>query len=206
MKFTLPKLPFDRSALKGFLSAETIDFHYGKHHRKYVENINHLLGSIPYEVKDFNDLLLNANDDKLRNNVEQAWNHLFYWLCLTPSPSRLTTAFKQRLCADFKSFDEFKNEFLLSAKSVFGSGWVWLVENKEKQLQLLITQNAGNPITAGYVPLLVCDVWEHAYYVDFRNDRAAYVQKFLEHVNWGFVEKNATRNSFLELGHLFETN
>lgn len=207
MKFHLPKLPFERTALSGFLSEETLNFHYGKHHQKYVDNVNRLLETSELKEKSFHQLLFEAKDLTLKNNVEQAWNHTFYWLGISPTGQELKPGnLKDQITSSFDSVEKFKEDFLKSARSLFGSGWVWLVMTQDKKLKLVNTQNAGNPLERGQAPLLVCDVWEHAYYVDFHNDRATYVKLFLEKINWQYVEKNLMEEAYLKVGALFQSD
>ncbi len=190
MPFQLPELPFARDALVPFMSEETIEYHYGKHHQTYVNNLNNLIVGTDYEDKSLEEIILNSHGS-IFNNAAQVWNHTFFWYCLKPGggsfPSGLLL---EKIEQDFGSFDEFKEQFSNSAITLFGSGWVWLTKNDNGTLEIVPTSNAGNPMTAGKKPLLTIDVWEHAYYIDYRNARAKFVEAFWQIVNWEFVGKN----------------
>ncbi|MFA5140247.1 MAG: superoxide dismutase [Elusimicrobiota bacterium] len=187
--FMLPPLPYDMSALAPALSKETLEYHYGKHHKTYVDNLNKLTDGAPTAKASLEELVRTAQGP-LFNNAAQIWNHTFYWSCLKPKAGgepkgRLAEAIKK----DFGSFDKFKEEFTAKAVGQFGSGWAWLVF-KNGKLSVESTSNAGNPMTTGATPLLTCDVWEHAYYIDYRNARAKYVESFWGLVDWSFAEAN----------------
>lgn len=190
MAHVLPDLPFGPNDLEGFLSAETLDYHHGKHHKAYVVNLNKLTAGTPRENATLEDLVKTA-DGGVFNNAAQVWNHSFYWNCLkagggaSPSPE-----LEAKLAAAFGSLDDFKSAFNQAAAGRFGSGWAWLVKNPDGSLAITTTANAGNPMTDGAKPLLTCDVWEHAYYIDFRNARPTYLERFWGWVNWEFVESN----------------
>ena len=187
MGFELPPLPFSKDALAPHISAETLDYHHGKHHQAYVTNLNKLVEGSPLAKMPLEEIVKKA-DGGIFNNAAQVWNHTFYWNCLTPKGGGTPTG--ELLAAiekDFGSFDDFAKAFTQAAMTQFGSGWAWLVWNGRK-LAITKTGNAGNPLTDGLVPLLTLDVWEHAYYVDFRNARPAYVDTFLKHLaNWDFA-------------------
>lgn len=189
MALTLPELPYDRNALVPHMSRETLDYHYAKHHKSYVDNGNKLIAGTEFEDMSLDDLVIKSSG-KIFNNVAQVWNHNFFWLCLTPkstAPSKkLTTA----LIKQFGGVDDFKKQFTEVALATFGSGWAWLVMNADGSLEITSTTGAGNPLTEGKKPLLTCDVWEHAYYIDYRNARPTYLEHFWALVNWQFVEKN----------------
>ena len=191
MTFELLQLPFARDALKTYLSQETIDYHYGKHHQTYVNNLNKLIAGTEFEKKSLEDIIRTSTGG-IFNNAAQHWNHTFYWQCLTSSASssqpnsELFVAINQT----YGTFEKFKEEFTKSALALFGSGWTWLVKDKNGMITIVNTSNAGNPLTEGYVPLLTCDVWEHAYYIDYRNSRANYLESYWNIVNWQFVEQN----------------
>lgn len=189
MALTLPELPYDRNLLEPHMSRETLDYHYAKHHRAYVDNGNKLIAGTEFENMSLDDLVKKSSG-KIFNNVAQVWNHNFFWLCLTPestTPSKkLTTA----LIKQFGGIDDFKKQFTEVALATFGSGWAWLVMNADESLEITSTIGAGNPLTEGKKPLLTCDVWEHAYYIDYRNARPTYLEHFWALVNWQFVEKN----------------
>lgn len=190
MEFSLPELPFPRDALSPHISAETIDYHYGKHHQTYVTNLNNLVKGTPNENKSLEELIKSSTGGVF-NNAAQVWNHTFYWHCLRPNgggePSgKVLTAIN----AAFGNFQAFKEQFTQTALTTFGSGWAWLVQKPDGSVALVSTSNAGCPLTTGDRPLLTCDVWEHAYYVDYRNARAKYVEAFWNLVNWEFVAAN----------------
>jgi superoxide dismutase, Fe-Mn family len=190
MEHRLPELPYARDALLPHISPETIDYHYGKHHQTYVTNLNNLIKGTPNEDKSLEDIIKSSSGG-LFNNAAQVWNHTFYWHCLKPNgggePSgKLADAINKA----FGSFATFKEQFTQTALTTFGSGWAWLVQKSDGSLALVSTSNAGCPLTTGDRALLTCDVWEHAYYVDFRNARPKYVEAFWALVNWDFVSSN----------------
>ena len=185
--YVLPELPYARDALEPSISAETIDYHYGKHHQTYVNNLNNLLpnGGAPLEE------LIKTAEGGIFNNAAQIWNHTFYWNCMCHGGSPLEDgALKSAIEAKWGSYDAFIEELRSKTVSFFGSGWSWLVKKADGSLDIICTTNAGNPIRDGMKPLLCCDVWEHAYYIDYRNARASYFNKWLEVVNWKFVSEN----------------
>ncbi len=190
MQHELPALPYEKNALQPHISAETLDFHYGKHHQTYVTNLNKLIPGTEFENMALEDIIKKASGG-IFNNAAQVWNHTFYWNCLSPAgrgePSGgLADAIKQA----FGSFDAFKEKFGTSAATNFGSGWTWLVKSPSGGVEIVNTSNAGTPMTDGRTALLTCDVWEHAYYIDYRNARPKYVEAFWNLVNWDFVSKN----------------
>ena len=190
MSFELPPLPYEKDALEPHISKETIEFHYGKHHQTYVTNLNNLVAGTENEGKTLEDIIANSSGG-LFNNAAQIWNHTFYWNCLSPNGGGEPTGeLAEAINKTFGSFAEFKEQFSKTAITTFGSGWGWLVKNSDGSLALSSTSNAGTPLTEGQTPLLTCDVWEHAYYVDFRNARPKYVETFWNLVNWEFVSKN----------------
>ena len=187
MAIELPALPYDRAALEPYISAETIDFHYSKHHQTYVTNLNNLIAGTEFESADLESIVRKAQGGMF-NNAAQVWNHSFYWNCLKPlgggePHGKLADAIN----STFGSFDAFKAEFSKTAIGTFGSGWAWLVQRADGSLALVSTSNAATPLTGTDKPLLTCDVWEHAYYVDYRNARPKYVEAFWNLVNWDFV-------------------
>lgn len=187
MTHVLPKLPYEMDALQPYISKETLEYHYGKHHKAYVDNLNKLIPGTEFENMSLEDTIKKSSGG-IFNNAAQIWNHTFYWHCLTPKSAgeptgKLADAIKKK----FGSFDEFKKAFSETAIKTFGSGWGWLVKNSNGDLELVSTSNAGTPITDNKKALLTCDVWEHAYYIDYRNARPTYVEKFWEIVNWDFV-------------------
>ena len=187
----LPELPYAMDALQPHISKETLEFHYGKHHNAYVTNLNNLIPRTEFEDMELEDIIKKSPAGGIFNNAAQVWNHSFYWNCLSPNgggkpEGKLLDAIEK----SFGSFDEFKEKFTKSAVTNFGSGWTWLVQNSNGSLVMLNTANAGTVITTDKKPLLTCDVWEHAYYVDYRNARPQYVDAFWNLVNWDFVEGN----------------
>ena len=190
MSFELPPLPYAMDALLPHISAETLEYHHGKHHQTYITNLNKLLEGSEYEEMSLEEIIMKSSGG-LFNNAAQTWNHTFYWNCLSPNgggePSgRLAEAISKQ----FGSFEEFKTQFSQSCVTNFGSGWTWLVENSDGSLEIVNTSNAGNPMTEGKIPLMTCDVWEHAYYIDYRNARPNYVAAFWSLVNWNYVADN----------------
>jgi len=190
MSFELPPLPYAMDALLPHISAETLEYHHGKHHQTYITNLNKLLEGSEYDEMSLEEIIMKSSGG-LFNNAAQTWNHTFYWNCLSPSgggePSgRLAEA----IVKQFGSFEEFKAQFSQSCVTNFGSGWTWLVENSDGSLEIVNTSNAGNPMTEGKIPLMTCDVWEHAYYIDYRNVRPNYVEAFWSLVNWNYVADN----------------
>lgn len=189
MTLTLPELPYARDALAPHMSAETLDFHYGKHHKAYVDNGNKLIAGTEFENMPIEDIIKKSSG-KIFNNAAQVWNHTFFWNCLTPNQAAPGAALTEALNKAFGSVDEFKAKFTESAAGNFGSGWTWLVKTADGVLEIVNTSNAGNPMTDGKTPLLTVDVWEHAYYVDYRNARPSYLEHFWALANWAFVEAN----------------
>lgn len=190
MAFELPALPYPMDALAPHISKETLEYHYGKHHRAYVNNLNNLVPGTEFENMSLEDIMKKATGG-IFNNAAQIWNHTFYWHSLAPKAGGEPSGhLAEMIKKDFGSFADFKTAFTKAATTVFGSGWAWLVKNSSGKLEIVQTSNAGNPLLDGKKPLLTCDVWEHAYYIDTRNDRAAYVNHFWELVNWKFAENN----------------
>ncbi|MDY7229035.1 superoxide dismutase [Hyalangium rubrum] len=190
MPFTLPELPYAKDALAPHLSAETLEFHHGKHHAAYVNNLNKLLEGKPEAHQTLEEVIL-GSEGGVFNNAAQVWNHTFYWSCMKPNGGgRPTGELAEAIVRDFGSFERFREEFANAAATQFGSGWAWLVLEKGK-LAVTKTGNADLPMKHGQKALLTLDVWEHAYYVDFRNARPKYIDTFLEKlVNWDFVAQN----------------
>lgn len=187
MSFDLPKLPYSQDALEPHISAETIEYHYGKHHQAYVNNLNGLIAGSTWASLSLEDIV-RGTDGGLFNNAAQVWNHSFYWKCLSPSGGgEPTGAVADAINNAFGFFGEFKEQFSKAAAGQFGSGWAWLVVDGDGKLAIKTTSNAGCPLTFGCTPVLTCDVWEHAYYVDYRNARPKYVEAFWNVVNWDFV-------------------
>jgi len=190
MPFELPPLPYARNALAPHISEETLDYHYGKHHNTYVTNLNNLITGTAFENASLEDII-NKADGPLFNNAAQVWNHTFYWNSLSPAGGgEPTGALLTAINTTFGSFETFRQKFSASAAGNFGSGWTWLVQDSNGALSIVNTANAGNPMTSGLTPLLTCDVWEHAYYIDYRNARPAYVESFWKLANWSFAAAN----------------
>lgn len=190
MAFTLPKLPYAMDALTPYISEETLEYHYGKHHNAYVTNLNKLITGTEYENLSLEEIIKKSSGGVF-NNAAQTWNHTFYWHCMSPNgggePSgKLADA----IAKNFGSFAKFKEQFSQVAATTFGSGWAWLVQDKDGSLKITNTSNAGTPMTEGLQALLTCDVWEHAYYIDYRNARPDYINAFWSLVNWDFVNSN----------------
>ena len=190
MTHVLPALPYAADALAPVISAETIDFHYGKHHQAYVTNLNNLVPGTKFENASLEDIVMQA-DGGIFNNAAQVWNHTFYWNGLSPDGGgEPTGALAAALNKAFGSFTAFKEAFIKSAVGNFGSGWTWLVRNKDGSVAIVNTSNAANPLRDGKTPLLTIDVWEHAYYIDYRNARPKYLDEIWKLVNWDFVAGN----------------
>lgn len=188
MSFELPALPYAKDALAPHISAETIEYHYGKHHKAYVDKLNAALPGSEFEGKSLEDIIKSSNGGVF-NNAAQVWNHTFYWNCLSPNGGgEATGAIADAINAAFGSFDKFKEEFTNAAATNFGSGWTWLVKKADGSVAIVNTSNAETPLTDSSVtPVLTVDVWEHAYYVDYRNARPSYLDAFWNLVNWDFV-------------------
>lgn len=192
MAFKLPPLPYEKTALAPHISEETLNYHYDKHHQTYVTNLNRLIEGTEFEGTDDLEHVIRHADGGLFNNAAQVYNHTFYWHCLSPQGGgEPSGALKEALIAAFGSIEAFKTQFTQTAVSTFGSGWAWLVQTADGQLALRSTSNAQTPLTEAHVtPLMTCDVWEHAYYIDYRNARPTYLEAFWALVNWDFVAKN----------------
>lgn len=191
MTVTLPDLPYAQDALEPHISANTLSFHYGKHHNAYVTNLNKLTLGTEFEAAALEDIIKKSSA-AIFNNAAQVWNHTFYWHSMKPSGGgNPTGALAEQINSDFGSFDKFKEEFAAAATTQFGSGWAWLVLDKDGKLKITKTSNAETPITGSDKPLLTIDVWEHAYYLDFQNRRPDYIATFLDKlVNWDFAAEN----------------
>lgn len=193
MPFSLPELPYAMDALAPHISKETLEFHYGKHHNAYVTNLNKLTEGKPDAGKTLEELIKTAKGP-IFNNAAQVWNHTFYWNCLKNNGGGDPTgAIADAINASFGSFEEFKTLFTNMAVGLFGSGWVWLVKDSDGTLGVESLSNAGNPLANDQVPLLTCDVWEHAYYIDYRNARAKYAETFWNLVDWDFVNQQLAK-------------
>lgn len=190
MEHQLPDLPYDKSALAPYISFETIEFHYGKHHKAYVTKLNALIKGTEFENASLEDIIKKSSG-AIFNNAAQVWNHTFYWNCLKPDSNGTPAGLlADAINAKWGTLEAFKKAFTQCALDTFGSGWAWLVMRKDGSLDLVSTSNAATPLTTDAKPLLTCDVWEHAYYVDYRNARADYIEKFWHIVNWDFVASN----------------
>lgn len=190
MVHQLPALPFAKNSLAPYISEETINFHYGRHHQTYVDNLNKLIVGTEFESKTLLDIVKTANGPVF-NNAAQIWNHTFYWDCLrSGNDEQLSSELITAINKTFGGLDKFKEAFTKAALDLFGSGWVWLVKDASGNLLITSTNNAGNPLTSDQTPLLTCDVWEHAYYIDYRNARAKHLEAFWHIVNWEFVSRN----------------
>lgn len=196
MKITLslPELPYDKKSLSPVFSEETFDYHYGKHHAAYVNNLNGLVKDSPLAQATVEEIILKAhkeNNAGLFNNAAQHWNHSFFWNSLSPNGGKAPNGkIAELINRDFGSFDNFKTKFSETATKLFGSGWAWLAQNGENKLEILPLKDAQTPLTDNKTPILTLDVWEHAYYIDYRNARPKYVEKFWEIVNWDFANQN----------------
>lgn len=190
MAFELPPLPYAQDALAPHISAETIEYHYGKHHKTYVDNLNKMVPGTEYEGMSLEDIIRKSTGGVF-NNAAQVWNHTFYWNCLSPNGGGEPTGEVADMIKEtFGSFEVFREKFTETAIKTFGSGWAWLVKTPEGAFDIISTSNAGTPMTENRKPLLTCDVWEHAYYIDYRNARPKYLEEFWNLVNWDFVAEN----------------
>ena len=199
MTFQLPDLPYSMNALEPHISQETLEYHYGKHHQAYVNKLNDLITDTKYATMSLEEII-QQSEGGIFNNAAQHFNHTFYWLCLTPNNSEQPQEkLSQAINEEFGSMEDFKNLFTQAALTQFGSGWAWLVQNDQGKLEIYSTSNAANPLTQNHKPLLTCDVWEHAYYIDTRNQRPLYLQNFWNIVNWNFVAERLAAHSTLEI-------
>ena len=193
MAIELPPLPYDRTALEPHISGETLDYHYGKHHKTYVDNLNKMIAGTEFAETALEDII-RKSQGAMFNNAAQIWNHTFYWNCLKPTSGggggEPGGALADAINKAFGDFAKFKEQFSDTAIKTFGSGWGWLVQRPDGSLALASTPNAATPLTGDDTPLLTCDVWEHAYYIDYRNARPKYVEAFWNLVNWDFVASN----------------
>ena len=190
MTHELPVLPYDRDALAPVISAETLDYHYGKHHQTYVTNLNNLIPGTEFESSSLEDIIRSA-EGGIFNNAAQVWNHTFYWNCLSPKGGgEPSGSLADAIASRFGSFDAFRDAFNKSATTNFGSGWTWLVKSADGKLDIVNTSNAANPMTDGLIPIMTVDVWEHAYYIDYRNARPQYLDEIWKIINWKFIAAN----------------
>ena len=188
MKHLLPELPYALDALAPVMSADTLNYHYGKHLQTYLDNVNRMIEGTPFADMKLKDMITKAQG-ALYNNAAQAFNHIIFFKQLTPTPTTISPLLTQALVARFGSVDAFKSEFSNAAVTLFGSGWVWLALDVNNVLQIVPEPNAGNPITRNMRPLMCIDVWEHAYYLDYQNRRGDYIKNFWNLVNWDYIEK-----------------
>ena len=187
MAFELPKLPYELNALEPYISKNTLDHHYGKHHQAYVTNLNNLVPGTKFENSSLETIVKEA-EGGIFNNGAQVWNHTFYFLQFSPNGVRTPQgALADAINAQYGSFDAFKEEFTKSAATLFGAGWAWLVKNSAGKLEIVQESNAGNPLRAGKTPIMTCDVWEHAYYLDTQNKRPEYLKNFWEILDWNKI-------------------
>ena len=190
MEHKLPALPYAKEALQPHISAETLEYHHGKHHQTYVTNLNNMIKGTEYENMSLEEIIQKSTGGVF-NNSAQVWNHTFFWNCMTPNGGGAPTGkAADAINAKWGSFDKFKEEFNKSALGNFGSGWTWLVQKTDGSVDIVNTSNAGTPLTTSDKPLLTTDVWEHAYYIDYRNARAKFLDAFWNVVNWDFVNQN----------------
>ncbi len=184
----LHKLPFEENALEPFLSAETLQYHYGKHHTAYVNKLNELIKGTEFDKMSLSSIIRDS-DGAVFNNAAQVFNHTFYWNSLSGSKSAPSGKLLLKINSDFGSVEKLKEEFIKAGTTLFGSGWVWLVREPKGKLSLKQTNNAQTPLSSNLIPLFVCDVWEHAYYIDYRNLRPKYLEEFWNHINWDYVKE-----------------
>ncbi|MEX5747387.1 superoxide dismutase [Fe] [Massilia sp. X63] len=190
MEHQLPALPYAKEALQPHISAETLEYHYGKHHQTYVTNLNNMIKGTEYENMSLEEIIQKSQGGVF-NNSAQVWNHTFFWNCMSPNGGGAPTGkVADAINAKWGSFDKFKEEFNKSALGNFGSGWTWLVQKTDGSVDIVNTSNAGTPLTTSDKPLLTADVWEHAYYIDYRNARAKFLDAFWNVANWDFVNQN----------------
>ena len=191
MAHKLPPLPYAYEALEPHISTETLRYHHSKHHLGYVEKLNKLIENTEFDKVPLEEIIMRAPPGPIFNNAAQVWNHSFYWQCLRPEgDADPRNPLEKALSDSFESVEQFRDEFDHAATTLFGSGWVWLVKEADGSLAIASTGDADNPMVRGARPLLTCDVWEHAYYIDYRNDKAAYLEAFWSLVNWDFIAQN----------------
>ncbi len=189
MAFTLPELPYALNALEPYITQNTLEFHYGKHHQAYVNNLNNLLPGSGFENASLEDIIRESSGGVF-NNGAQIWNHTFYFTTFSPdAQGKPEGNFSKAIEKEFGSFEDFKTQFTSAAATLFGAGWAWLVKNDLGALSIVKESNAGNPLKDGYTPLLTCDVWEHAYYLDYQNKRPDYLNAFWEIIDWKAVAR-----------------
>jgi len=192
MSFELPTLPYEKSALEPHISSETLDYHHGKHHQAYVTKLNDAIDGSDFENKSLEDIIKTSKGG-IFNNAAQIWNHTFYWHSLSPNGGgKPSGPLADAINTQWGSYEKFVVDFSAKAAGNFGAGWTWLVKTTAGALEIVNTDDAGCPLTTDNTPLVTCDVWEHAYYIDYRNARPKYVEAFFQLVNWDFAEKNFT--------------
>ena len=189
MTFKLPELPYALDALAPVVSKETLEYHHGKHHLRYVDNLNKLVQGTEHANKSLEDIIKTTKTGPIFNNAAQIWNHTFFFNCLTPKGTKPSGKVKAAIEQQWGSFDKFKAEFSEAATGLFGSGWVWLSKLSNGTLAIEKAKDAENPLVHGHKPLLTLDVWEHAYYIDYRNDRARFINSVWDILNWDLDEK-----------------
>jgi Fe-Mn family superoxide dismutase len=204
MAFALPKLPYDQSALAPVISKETFEYHYGKHHKAYIDNLNKALGDSPLKDASLEEIVRKSSGGMF-NNAAQAWNHTFYWHCFTPNGNGSLSAGLEKAVNDaFGSKEKFLEEFVAKGVSNFGSGWTWLVKDGSGKVSIVNTSNAETPITKNLIPLLVADVWEHAYYIDYRNARKGHLDALPKVLNWKFASERFEANEVFDCTKLMK--
>ncbi|MEQ8659254.1 MAG: superoxide dismutase [Gammaproteobacteria bacterium] len=196
MTHELPALPYARDALEPHLSAETLDYHHGKHHKAYVDKLNDAIKDTDHAALSLEEIIRHA-DGFVFNQAAQVWNHTFYWHCMSPDGGgQPDGALQQAIIDAFGTLDAFRDKFGAAVKSLFGSGWVWLVREDDDRLVIESTRDGDNPLAANRHAVLCCDAWEHAFYIDYRNDKGKYVDAFWQVVNWDFVAANHAGEAF----------
>lgn len=207
MEFILPTLPYMLDSMAPFLSEEAMTYHFHKHHRGYIEKTNALIKGTPFADMSLEDILQNSSGALFQNSA-QAWNHAFFWFNLTPHTEferPLSLEIGHQIQKTFGSLENFQSQFISEGEKIFGSGWVWLVRaDGAERLRIMPLKDADNPIVHGFVPLAVCDVWEHAYYIDYRNARREYLEQFFKNFNWSFVDDNFLRERPRSLTELMQ--
>jgi superoxide dismutase, Fe-Mn family len=189
MAFELPKLSYALNSLAPIIEKRTMEFHYGKHHQAYVNNLNNLIAGTKFEQSSLEEIIKGA-EGGIFNNGAQVWNHTFYFSAFKPKGGgEPTGSLADSIIKNFGSFAEFKEQFSKAATTLFGSGWAWLIKKEDKSLQIIQESNAGNPLRNGHIPILTCDVWEHAYYLDYQNRRPDYVKAFWDILDWDTIGK-----------------
>ena len=210
MAIQLPPLPFHFKDLEPHISERTLKVHYEKHHAGYVEKLNKQIRNTPYDKLMLEEIIFesvnNPADKKIFNNAAQTWNHTFYWNCLSSNKHQQPVGdLKKAIESYFDKLEKFEELFIKTAQDLFGSGWVWLVKDSSDNLSIMPLENAENPIVMGKTPLLVCDVWEHAYYLDYQNERESYLKGFKDLINWSFVEDNYNKSPVIFHTNQYET-